>query len=82
MRSRQAIHDTLLSGKARKLYDALVKRNGGVVPEYKLRDATGLSHGSFIAPGKSCGGWGLSGWATRSGELAIRLSIPMNWKRS
>ncbi|MGO5130121.1 N-acetylmuramoyl-L-alanine amidase [Mitsuokella jalaludinii] len=49
MRSRQATHDTLLSGKARKLYDALVKRNGGVVPEYKLRDATGLSHGSFIA---------------------------------
>lgn len=42
-------HEKLPSTKARKLYAALAKRNGGVIPEYRLRDDTGLSHGSFIA---------------------------------
>lgn len=39
----------MLSDKARKLLMAIEKRGGGVIEEYQLRDATGLSHGSIVA---------------------------------
>lgn len=39
----------MLSDKARKLLTAIEKRGGGVIEEYQLRDATGLSHGSIVA---------------------------------
>ncbi|MCH3959604.1 MAG: hypothetical protein LKE51_09495 [Selenomonas sp.] len=48
-----------LSRKAELLLAVLIRRSGGIVDEYLLRDGTGLSHGSIVAARRELveGGW-------------------------
>lgn len=48
-----------LSRKAELLLAVLIRRGGGIVDEYLLRDGTGMSHGSIVAARRElvAGGW-------------------------
>ena len=41
-----------LTAKAKKLYACIQEKGGGVLEEWRMRDKTGLSHGSFCAARK------------------------------
>lgn len=57
--SRLAARTAGLSRKAELLLAVLIRRGGGIVDEYLLRDGTGLSHGSIVAARRElvAGGW-------------------------
>lgn len=57
--SRPAARTAGLSRKAELLLAVLIRRCGGIVDEYLLRDGTGLSHGSIVAARRElvAGGW-------------------------
>ena len=41
-----------LTDKARRLYDYIREKGGGVIEEWRICDKTGMSHGSFVAARK------------------------------
>ena len=57
--SRPAARPAGLSRKAELLLAVLIRRCGGIVDEYLLRDGTGLSDGSIVAARRElvAGGW-------------------------
>ncbi|SEA15395.1 hypothetical protein [Selenomonas ruminantium] len=44
--------DVNLTTKAKKLYDCIREKGGGVLEEWRMLDKTGMSHGSFVAARK------------------------------